>query len=50
MEVYSSAIHWVPIGDQKKILKTQIKIVHDDILINKLRPGQVRLLLEFIVN
>ena len=40
MEVLSSLIEWVPFGNQKQVLKT-IRVVYDDILINKLRPGQV---------
>lgn len=31
---------WIPIGDQKKVLLESPKMVHDDILVAKLRPGQ----------
>ena len=37
--VYSSDLEWVPQGDQEERLG-QIRPVHDDILIAKLRPGQ----------
>lgn len=37
--VKSGDIKWVPIGDQKKTLGN-VKPVHDDIIIAKLRPGQ----------
>lgn len=37
--VYSKDIKWVPIGGQAGMLK-DVGPVHDDILINKLRPGQ----------
>ncbi len=41
MEVNSKSIEWVPVGNQKSSLKTQVKVVHDDILLIKLGPGQV---------
>jgi DNA-directed RNA polymerase I and III subunit RPAC1 len=37
--VYSRDLKWNPIGDQKKILG-DVRPVHNDILIAKLRPGQ----------
>lgn len=42
-EVFSSKIIWNPIGDQAKtfINDNVIKVVFDDILVAKLRPGQV---------
>jgi DNA-directed RNA polymerase alpha subunit len=43
-EVYSRDIQWVPQGSQAVWFKdSPIKPVHDDILIAKLRPGQVML-------
>jgi DNA-directed RNA polymerase I and III subunit RPAC1 len=46
-EVLSSKIEWTAIGNQAKRFVGQeiIRPVHDDILIAKLRPGQVKLLL-----
>ncbi|CAB9515428.1 I and III subunit RPAC1 [Seminavis robusta] len=39
--VYSGDMEWVPQGDQAKRLEdTDVRVVHDDILICKLRPGQ----------
>ncbi|KAJ3193644.1 DNA-directed RNA polymerases I and III subunit RPAC1, partial [Irineochytrium annulatum] len=39
--VYSSAIEWLPQGDQEILYKENpIRPVHKDILITKLRPGQ----------
>jgi DNA-directed RNA polymerase I and III subunit RPAC1 len=40
-EVYSSSLTWTPIGNQAKRFTEPIRLVHDDILIAKLRPGQV---------
>lgn len=38
--MYSKHIKWVPIGNQADIhKKSDIKPIHDDILIAKLRPG-----------
>eukprot|EP00163_Fabomonas_tropica_P008286 TRINITY_DN178_c2_g1_i1.p1 TRINITY_DN178_c2_g1~~TRINITY_DN178_c2_g1_i1.p1 ORF type:complete len:365 (+),score=77.54 TRINITY_DN178_c2_g1_i1:233-1327(+) len=37
--VYSSSLEWVPIGNQAETLG-QVRPVHEDILIAKLRPGQ----------
>lgn len=40
--VYSSALRWVPQGQQKELFaEAPIRPVHDDILIAKLRPGQI---------
>jgi DNA-directed RNA polymerase I and III subunit RPAC1 len=39
--VYSSDLVWVPQGDQEEQFPNGIKPVHDDILLAKLRPGQV---------
>jgi DNA-directed RNA polymerase I and III subunit RPAC1 len=39
--VYSSDLVWVPQGDQEEQFPDGIKPVHDDILLAKLRPGQV---------
>ena len=41
-EVLSSQIIWTPIGQQaKRFVETEtIRVVHDDILVAKLRPGQ----------
>ena len=43
--VYSNDIRWVPLGDEQasKYAAHPIKTVHDDILVAKLRPGQVRI-------
>ncbi|VDK47709.1 unnamed protein product [Anisakis simplex] len=38
--VYSNAFEWIPIGDQAKSLPYHPAMVHDDILIAKLRPRQ----------
>lgn len=39
--VYSQHIKWVPIGSQATTLTADsVKPVHDDILLNKMRPGQ----------
>jgi DNA-directed RNA polymerases I and III subunit RPAC1 len=38
--VYSSDLIWVPQGDQEETLPQNVKPIHDDILIAKLRPGQ----------
>lgn len=39
--LYSKAFKWIPIGDQKKQLaKDPPKMVHDDIILAKMRPGQ----------
>jgi DNA-directed RNA polymerases I and III subunit RPAC1 len=38
--VYSSDLIWVPQGDQEETLPP-VKPIHDDILIAKLRPGQI---------
>jgi DNA-directed RNA polymerase I and III subunit RPAC1 len=40
-QVFSSHLTWVPIGNQAKRFHQPIAVVHDDILIAKLRPGQV---------
>jgi DNA-directed RNA polymerase I and III subunit RPAC1 len=37
--VYSGDLEWIPIGDQKERLG-DVRPLHDDILIAKLRPGQ----------
>jgi len=40
-KVLSSHIEWIPIGNQNETLKAEdVKPIHDDILINKLNPGQ----------
>ncbi|KAJ1836550.1 DNA-directed RNA polymerase core subunit rpc40 [Coemansia sp. RSA 2706] len=40
--VYSSQLVWEPAGDQqKRLASVSIGPIHDDILITKLRPGQV---------
>jgi len=41
-EVNSGHIHWTPIGKQSTLFTGDhlIKVVHDDILLTKLRPGQ----------
>lgn len=40
--VYSSDLIWEPVGEQAEIFSAQpVRPVHDDILIAKLRPGQV---------
>jgi DNA-directed RNA polymerase I and III subunit RPAC1 len=39
MHVYSKDLVWVPQGDQEERL-TDVRPIHDDILIAKLRPGQ----------
>lgn len=39
--VYSSDLEWVPQGDQEDRFVGGIRPVHEDILIAKLRPGQV---------
>mmetsp|Transcript_35 Transcript_35/g.35 ORF Transcript_35/g.35 Transcript_35/m.35 type:complete len:404 (+) Transcript_35:104-1315(+) len=39
--VYSSDLEWVPQGDQEERFKDGIRPVHEDILLAKLRPGQV---------
>ncbi|CAG9540291.1 unnamed protein product [Cercopithifilaria johnstoni] len=38
--VYSNAFKWVPIGDQSTSLPYPPAMVHDDILVAQLRPGQ----------
>lgn len=38
-KVYTNAIRWIPLDDQAATL-TEVKPIHDDILIAKLRPGQ----------
>lgn len=38
--VYSNAFKWIPIGDQSTSLPYPPAMVHDDILIAQLRPGQ----------
>ena len=40
-QVLSSHIVWTPIGNQAKRFEIPISVVHDDILVAKLRPGQV---------
>ena len=40
-QVLSSHITWTPIGNQSKRFERPITVVQDDILIAKLRPGQV---------
>jgi DNA-directed RNA polymerase I and III subunit RPAC1 len=47
-EVYSSSLQFYPIGNQSKRFESESelpRLVHDDILIAKLRPGQVSRLL-----
>lgn len=39
--VYSKDLLWIPQGDQENRLPFKIKPIHDDILIAKLRPGQM---------
>ena len=39
--VYSSDLEWVPQGDQETRFPKGIRPVHEDILLAKLRPGQV---------
>jgi DNA-directed RNA polymerase I and III subunit RPAC1 len=39
-QVLSSHLIWTPIGNQTKRFEVPIGVVHDDILIAKLRPGQ----------
>lgn len=39
--VYSSDLEWVPQGDQEDRFVNSIRPVHEDILLAKLRPGQV---------
>lgn len=39
--VYSSDLEWVPQGDQEERFVQGIRPVHEDILLAKLRPGQV---------
>ncbi|GMR59751.1 hypothetical protein PMAYCL1PPCAC_29946, partial [Pristionchus mayeri] len=39
--VYSSAFQWIPIGDQKeRFAANPPRMVHEDILVAKMRPGQ----------
>lgn len=38
--VYSKDLEWMPQGDQESKFPNQIRPVHEDILIAKLRPGQ----------
>uniref|UniRef100_A0A8R1Y062 DNA-directed RNA polymerases I and III subunit RPAC1 n=1 Tax=Onchocerca volvulus TaxID=6282 RepID=A0A8R1Y062_ONCVO len=38
--VYSNAFKWIPIGDQSVSLPYSPTMVHDDILVAQLRPGQ----------
>ncbi|VDO26558.1 unnamed protein product [Onchocerca flexuosa] len=38
--VYSNAFKWIPIGDQSISLPYSPTMVHDDILVAQLRPGQ----------
>ncbi|TKR86487.1 hypothetical protein L596_011073 [Steinernema carpocapsae] len=38
--VYSDAFKWVPVGDQNEKLAEKPRLVNDDILVAKLRPGQ----------
>uniref|UniRef100_A0A914ZMC3 DNA-directed RNA polymerase RpoA/D/Rpb3-type domain-containing protein n=2 Tax=Parascaris univalens TaxID=6257 RepID=A0A914ZMC3_PARUN len=38
--VYSKSFEWIPIGDQATSLPYAPNMVHDDILVAKLRPGQ----------
>ncbi|EFO27840.2 hypothetical protein LOAG_00653 [Loa loa] len=38
--VYSNAFKWIPIGDQSSSLPYPPAMVHDDILVAQLRPGQ----------
>mmetsp|Transcript_12738 Transcript_12738/g.23129 ORF Transcript_12738/g.23129 Transcript_12738/m.23129 type:complete len:350 (-) Transcript_12738:13-1062(-) len=40
-EVLSGDLQWIPQGDQKQTLGDAVGVVHDDIIITKLRPGQV---------
>jgi DNA-directed RNA polymerase I and III subunit RPAC1 len=41
--VYSSALEWDPRGDQREVFaQDPPRPVHSDILLAKLRPGQVR--------
>merc|ERR1712151_715991 len=39
--VYSKDLLWIPQGDQETRLPFKIRPIHDDILIAKLRPGQM---------
>ena len=39
--VYSRDFVWIPQGDQEQLFTEPLRPVHDDILIAKLRPGQV---------
>lgn len=39
--VYSGDLEWIPQGDQEERFPDGIRPVHDDILLAKLRPGQV---------
>jgi hypothetical protein len=39
--LYSSALKWIPIGEQKQQLaRNNPRMVHGDIVLAKLRPGQ----------
>lgn len=38
--VYASQLEWIPQGLQNDLVKTPISIIHPDILVAKLRPGQ----------
>ncbi|VDN53452.1 unnamed protein product, partial [Dracunculus medinensis] len=38
--VYTNSFKWVPIANQETVLRPPPKMVHDDILLAKLRPGQ----------
>ena len=39
--IYSKDLEWVPQGDQKERFPEGIRPVHEDILLAKLRPGQI---------
>lgn len=44
MIVYSSALEWVPIGNQKETFKDcPVRPVHENIIIAKLRENQVKI-------
>jgi DNA-directed RNA polymerases I and III subunit RPAC1 len=48
-KVFSSQIKWIPNGDQATRFKPEdIGPIHNDILINKLNPGQVIIIKQFI--
>ena len=39
-DVFSRHLKWVPLGDQEKTFGESIRPIHEDILLNKLRPNQ----------